>query len=117
MARKAKKMAALLAEFYSTRHQPSLPSISETLSTLCRHLAPHLSLPMCAGTAVIAGGPGGAARARTGRNGAIPHDRPVYAFDGIVQNLVASVTLRRHAQTRSWRHTYWQAPRHTQQTA
>src|SRR4030095_16329440 len=61
-----------------------------------RCLSTRLSLPMCVGTAVIAGGPGGAARARTGRNGAIPHDRPVHAFDGIVQNLVLFYPVKAH---------------------
>src|SRR5215510_11767510 len=52
--------------------------------------------PMCAGTAVIAGGPGGAARARTGRNGAISHDRPVRVFNGIVQHLVPFHPVKAH---------------------
>src|SRR5262245_15468482 len=51
---------------------------------------------MGAGPAVIVGGPGGAARARTGRNGAIPHDRPVQAFDGIVQHLVLFYPVKAH---------------------
>ena len=51
---------------------------------------------MCDGTAVIAGGPGGDARARTGRNGAIPHDRSVRVFDGIVQHLVPFHPVKAH---------------------
>src|SRR5215475_8547292 len=51
---------------------------------------------MCDSTAVIAGGPGGVARAPTGRNGAIPHDHTVRVFDGIVQHLVPFRPVKAH---------------------
>src|SRR2546422_174178 len=45
---------------------------------------------------VIAGGPGGAARARTGRNDAIPQDRTVRVFDSIVQPLLPFPPIKAH---------------------
>ena len=45
---------------------------------------------------MIAGGPGGAAQARTGRNGAIPQDRTVRVFDSIVQHLVPFRPVKAH---------------------
>ena len=51
---------------------------------------------MAEGTAVIAGGPEGAAPARTGRNGAIPQDRTVRVFDSIVQYLVSFRPVKAH---------------------
>jgi hypothetical protein len=51
---------------------------------------------VCDGASVIAGGPGGAAQAPTGRKGAMPHDHTIPVFDGIVQQLVLFRPVKAH---------------------